>query len=421
MYSKENDRNINICKIHHKRKVDEKIKNDTNRNGNIYRLEKLAIGSIISIMILFVPIAVAVTETGSWDFGAVLSLPPKEILNNVWGAPSSERQSGSLSSYIYYKSNGNFGWEWHRNNPIAMNGWIQPIFPEAMLDSDSGFLPIKLKNINSLSSVLQYQYPTQPTGGYNLAYDVWFTSGTTRKAEIMFWVSCTAECTPGTNGGEINDGYNTYKVYYTEPSSWRPWLYYAFILKNQNPVPFNHTVDMKVLLNSISNRLDGEWDLSRLDLGNEVWDGSGRIEISKWQLNLNSPVVTPTPTSTPSPTPTVTPTPSPTPTVTPTPVPVSTETITVTSPNGGENWKKGTIKTISWSSSGNLGSYVKIELLKGGTVNKVISSYTRNDGSYSWIVPHTQIVGTDYKVRITSKSNSAYKDDSDKSFSIYQQ
>jgi hypothetical protein len=93
-------------------------------------------------------------------------------------------------------------------------------------------------------------------------------------------------------------------------------------------------------------------------------------------------------------------------------------TLTVTSPNGGESWKRGTVHTITWSKSGSLGSYVKIELLKGGVVNRVITSSTANDGSYSWTIPSTQTAGTDYKIRITSTTYSSISDSSNSNFKI---
>jgi len=93
-------------------------------------------------------------------------------------------------------------------------------------------------------------------------------------------------------------------------------------------------------------------------------------------------------------------------------------TLTVTSPNGGESWKRGTTHTITWSKSGSTGSYVKIELLKGGVVNKVIASSTANDGSYSWTIPSTQTAGTDYKIRITSTTYSSISDSSNSNFYI---
>jgi hypothetical protein len=97
-------------------------------------------------------------------------------------------------------------------------------------------------------------------------------------------------------------------------------------------------------------------------------------------------------------------------------------TITVTVPNGGESWTAGTTQTISWNYTGNPGSYVKIELLKGGVLNRTISSMTSKgsggSGSYNWAIPSTQAGGTDYKIRITSRTISSCTDTSDNNFTI---
>ncbi len=96
--------------------------------------------------------------------------------------------------------------------------------------------------------------------------------------------------------------------------------------------------------------------------------------------------------------------------------------LTLISPNGGENYPRGSTKTIQWSYVGSPGSTVMIELLKGTVVDKVLSSNTTigsgGMGSYSWTVPYNQIVGSDYKIRITSTSNSEYADMSQAPFSI---
>ena len=99
-------------------------------------------------------------------------------------------------------------------------------------------------------------------------------------------------------------------------------------------------------------------------------------------------------------------------------IPSSSSSITVVSPNGGERWARGTTHAIKWSNMGSPGSNVKIELLKGGILNRLIVANTPNGGSYNWAIPSTQILGTDYKIRITSTSNSAYKDISNSDFTI---
>lgn len=96
----------------------------------------------------------------------------------------------------------------------------------------------------------------------------------------------------------------------------------------------------------------------------------------------------------------------------------SGNSITVTSPNGEENLQRGTTNIISWSSVGSPGANVKVELLKNGALNTVITSSTANDGSHSWTVPSTQASGSDYKIRVTSTSNSVYTDTSNSNFAI---
>ena len=96
--------------------------------------------------------------------------------------------------------------------------------------------------------------------------------------------------------------------------------------------------------------------------------------------------------------------------------------ITVTSPNGGEDWEAGVMQTIQWNYSGNPGYSVRIELLKGGVLNRTIYNYARigssGSGSYNWMVPYNQAAGSDYQIRITSTSNGSYTDLSDNTFTI---
>jgi C1A family cysteine protease len=96
--------------------------------------------------------------------------------------------------------------------------------------------------------------------------------------------------------------------------------------------------------------------------------------------------------------------------------------ITVASPNGGESWTAGSTRTISWTYTGSPGSYVRILLYKGSSLNRTISSYARigsnGSGSYNWAIPSNQASGSDYSIRVTSTSNSLYTDASNSQFTI---
>lgn len=103
------------------------------------------------------------------------------------------------------------------------------------------------------------------------------------------------------------------------------------------------------------------------------------------------------------------------------------DTITIISPNGGEAWLPGSVQIITWISTGTtLGPNVKIELWKGGILNQQIVFSTPNTGSYTWTVPTTLTLDTNYKIRImgctldpiTSKCTAYPADMSNSNFTI---
>jgi len=81
--------------------------------------------------------------------------------------------------------------------------------------------------------------------------------------------------------------------------------------------------------------------------------------------------------------------------------------MTVTAPNAGSDWQKGTTHTIQWSSQGNAGSNVRIELFKGASYLQTLTSSTANDGSYVWHVSSSLVAASDYQVRVASTTVSS--------------
>ncbi|MBI3189926.1 MAG: T9SS type A sorting domain-containing protein [Ignavibacteriales bacterium] len=95
-------------------------------------------------------------------------------------------------------------------------------------------------------------------------------------------------------------------------------------------------------------------------------------------------------------------------------------TITVLSPNGGEQWTAGSVKTLSWSSSGTIAN-VKIEYTTNSGVSfSTVTSSSPNTGSYSWTVPNTPTASA--RIRISDVLNETVtKDVSNNNFTILQQ
>jgi hypothetical protein len=97
--------------------------------------------------------------------------------------------------------------------------------------------------------------------------------------------------------------------------------------------------------------------------------------------------------------------------------------IAVISPNGGENWVKGTMHPILWND--NLCQNVRIELWKGGVFNQLIAQSVPSNGNFQWNIPNvnTLVPASDYKIRILSASGNTgttalVSDFSDSTFTI---
>jgi hypothetical protein len=96
----------------------------------------------------------------------------------------------------------------------------------------------------------------------------------------------------------------------------------------------------------------------------------------------------------------------------------SSTALKVISPNARESWWQESTYTIKWDNVGGADD-VKIELYKAGEPSSTIVSETTNDGSYSWEIPSTVSIGSNYKIRVQSVSpNDTQSDLSDKNFSI---
>ncbi|HEX7502044.1 MAG TPA: GPI anchored serine-threonine rich family protein [Acidobacteriota bacterium] len=85
-------------------------------------------------------------------------------------------------------------------------------------------------------------------------------------------------------------------------------------------------------------------------------------------------------------------------------IPAYAQTIHVTSPAAGASWCRGQSNTITWTSTGAVGTAVRIRLMRGTAAVQEITLDTANDGSFDWPVPAATAPGS-YTVRVRSKEN----------------
>jgi hypothetical protein len=238
----------------------------------------------------------AVTTTIS-RAGSTIDLDSLKLVNNQWGAPADE----DLTCAVYHNQGKNFGWYWKRPEPKAKPGinGVLPIYPSLRIggnpweQSNSAYFPIRLNAIESSTFQVAYDYPAAPTGIFDLAYDMFFmdtdksSPNPVIKAEVMIWLQGTIEQSPQTYQGDFSDGLNTYELYSYVMSSGR--IYYAYIMKGQTHFKAQHTVDVKKLLDNLD--LNPNWYIPGVELGSEVVNGSGKIEISQFSVKVNSLVI----------------------------------------------------------------------------------------------------------------------------------
>jgi len=75
-------------------------------------------------------------------------------------------------------------------------------------------------------------------------------------------------------------------------------------------------------------------------------------------------------------------------------------TITVTSPSGGEEWIKGSTETISWTSTGDIGTGYKLMLYQESTYIRDIGIFTSVVNSCPWTIPMDVSDASNYRVKI---------------------
>ncbi len=87
--------------------------------------------------------------------------------------------------------------------------------------------------------------------------------------------------------------------------------------------------------------------------------------------------------------------------------------ITVTNPGTwGIKWAQGSTQTITWTTTGDPISNVKIEAQKGSSY-QLLAANAPNNGSYTWHIPADQEVRADYMIGITAVGDDRINDYSD--------
>lgn len=96
-------------------------------------------------------------------------------------------------------------------------------------------------------------------------------------------------------------------------------------------------------------------------------------------------------------------------------IPGDAPVLTLTAPNGGESWAAGSVRDITWTSSGV--ANVRLEYsLNGSTWTPLVASTAAAAGSYAWTVPASATTAA--RVRVSDAANASVSNASDAPFTI---
>jgi hypothetical protein len=213
---------------------------------------------------------------------------------------------------VYLDQDGNFGWSWQRGATGKIEPWggSNPNYPElefginpwnmtGLDQSTTTLLPLQLKDINSASVTVDVE-TQNPTGGYNLAFEMWFATenpalGTpasgakNAKAELMVFFAHDANYYPsspvkenGGQGSDVQDGPNKYVLQYSS-NTWADWGIYRQWRLDPAQLHFNGKLDIKKFIDEFLSEADGDKNLwlTRFEIGNEIYQNSSGKTVFK--------------------------------------------------------------------------------------------------------------------------------------------
>jgi hypothetical protein len=210
------------------------------------------------------------------------------LFNNQW---NQSQLQGTLTTRVYLKDGGTFGWEWSSDRSNAVLA-----YPEVWTDGLAG-LPMTAgaKRIQA-----DFDIATSAVGDYDTSFDIWLSPTATRATsmdglgEIMIWVD--RKGTLFYPGGLIVDrvtiGGIAWDVYVNPQQhsfTTYTWAYMAFLPERpvtSGPLDISAFIDYALAAKLVP---DTYW-LTGIELGTEVVVGSGAVEVSGYDLTFTDPI-----------------------------------------------------------------------------------------------------------------------------------
>jgi len=269
-------------------------------------IEEIALyyfGSIAAFKILNAITGIGNGGNGD-DDGDNSSCRPSSPIEHCSSAEGSIRPTNKCAYAINYNNWGNKNADlciYHKQNYIGWK-WDNPggiIYPSIVVGSNFcawtstlNKFPIKWKDIDTWTVNIDWIYPRQPDGDWNLSFDIYFWdtnncgADSHKRLNNMIWLQGGGGLFQPSKEETINVDGKDYWVDYPWGHWGGKWNRRNFVLQNGFSGNGSYTVDLKKILSS-QDDINGDWTLDGVQFGNEAANSSGEINITKFDMELN--------------------------------------------------------------------------------------------------------------------------------------
>ena len=223
------------------------------------------------------------------DGGYVLS-------NNIWNKGAT---TGPFTESIYRDVQDGipvFGWEWQWPSSSNVVSYPEVIYGDKPWGPDLNLVPGFPFLVGSRNITARFDITLEARGFYNMAFELWVVSGlpeTKEKIthEIMIWNYNHFGDPAGTRRGTIDVAGVTYDVFVRESQvdasgqNANTWTYIAFAARTpvlKGPLPIGKFLDYLVG----AGMLTTSGYVTSVELGNEIMEGTGKVQVKGYSISL---------------------------------------------------------------------------------------------------------------------------------------
>ncbi len=227
------------------------------------------------------------------DYG-LLRWDNKALFNNQWG--QGYLASGAVHSgkMFYDPKNDLIGWEWSwpvdrpeelKAYPVLIIG-DKPFTPAGIDESTDPRFPLYLPEVKEIW--FEGEISVSGTGDFDFAFDLNLLAGRRSapeaiRTEIMIWVYANKVCGAKKTGAYLVDGI-PYDLYIS--MDWNPAIPYLAFGRKGSQVPRRFPLHEFFAIAFQLGFYGPQAYLSAIELGAEIWHGSGKATLRNLSINL---------------------------------------------------------------------------------------------------------------------------------------